>query len=175
MLHCWAASTAFLEKTLITVFQVFSDYSKKWFDFFLTNICNKVKTSQTWHFAMLENHLWESSQGQTLVWLGVSPYLSRLQKRCWLERCRQWRVQWIFSQIDWDFVSALEWKWMLCTVDNECVITSLDKKKNEIWQTCFIETFGGFCLLLRHLLYWWINHISTVLTDFIAFFLRLQK
>ena len=63
---------------------------------------------------------------------------------------------------------------------NECYAqltmnTSLDKKKNGTWQTCFIEIFGGFCLLLRHPLFSGISHISTFSTGFDLLPLKLEQ
>ena len=47
-----------------------------------------------------------------------------------------------------DNASAEEYEWILCTVGNECVNTSLDQENNDTWQTSFTDILGWFCLLL---------------------------
>ena len=57
-------------------------------------------------------------------------------------------MQWMFSQIDGDSVSALECKWMWCTVGNECVNTSLDKKRMTLGRPASQEFLDGFAYCL---------------------------
>ena len=72
----------------------------------------------------------------------------------------------------------MEYELMLCTVGNESVNTSLHKKKNETWQTCFTEIFGVFRLLLRHPLYSGMTGFDTFCfwgyeSNFVEFSLKL--
>ena len=99
---------------------------------------------ENFYYLLVENQLLFSTLCQ----------FTNLHKVNGLERCWQWMMQWIFSEKDGDSVSALECKWTLCTADNECMNTSLDKKKNDTWQACFTEVFEGIHPLLRHPQFW---------------------
>ena len=92
---------------------------------------------------------------------------TNLHKVNGLKRCLQWKILWIFCQTDRDSVSALECEWTLYTVGNECVNTSLDKKKMTLGRPVsqkFLEHFAYYSG--AHSI---IYHISTVSTGFDTF------